>query len=155
MVGFRSSYFNPMGHWGGLIQPPRFLSGRNRKNYIDMVVFLLFYFSSRCAPVILVPFLWSYASQVQSYGPPKSEHDKKGQFWKNTKWPPLVIQLVWEKSLENKKVQSKLITHGMVQNFLTSDQNFRSYHHKTDFHVFGQKTFTEKFSNFKMATTKL
>ena len=39
--------------------------------------------------------------------------------------------------------------------FLTSDQNLRGYGHKTDFHVFGQKTFTEKISNFKMATTKL
>ena len=38
---------------------------------------------------------------------------------------------------------------------LTPDQNMRSYGHKTDFHVFGQKTFTEKISNFKMAAAKL
>ena len=39
--------------------------------------------------------------------------------------------------------------------FLTSDQNLRSYGQKTDFHVFGHKTFTEKISNFKMAAAKL
>ena len=39
--------------------------------------------------------------------------------------------------------------------FLTSDQNLRSYGQKPDFHVFGQKTFTKKISNFKMAAAKL
>ena len=39
--------------------------------------------------------------------------------------------------------------------FLTSDQNLRSYGQKTDFCVFGHKTFTDKISNFKMAAAKL
>ena len=91
-------------------------SHSNHNFHFCLGYFLLFYFSSRCALVILVPFLWSYPSRVLSYGPSKSEPDKKGQFLKNTKWPPLVIQLVWEKSLENKKNQSKLVTHEMVQN---------------------------------------
>ena len=39
--------------------------------------------------------------------------------------------------------------------FLTSNQNMRSYGQKTDFYVFGHKTFTEKISNFKMAAAKL
>ena len=38
---------------------------------------------------------------------------------------------------------------------LTSDQNLRSYCQKPDFHVFGQKTFTKKISNFDMAAAKL
>ena len=38
---------------------------------------------------------------------------------------------------------------------LTFEQNLRSYGQKTDFHVYGHKTFTEKNSNFKMATAKL
>ena len=39
--------------------------------------------------------------------------------------------------------------------FLTLDQNLRSYGQKPDFHVFGQKTFTKKISNFKMAAANL
>ena len=39
--------------------------------------------------------------------------------------------------------------------FLTSDQNLRSYGQKTDFYVFGQKTFFEKISNSKIAAAKL
>ena len=39
--------------------------------------------------------------------------------------------------------------------FFTSDQNLRSYGQKTDFHVFGHKTFTKKISNFKMVPTML
>ena len=33
-----------MVHGGGLIQPPRFLLGRDRKNYIDAVFFYCFTF---------------------------------------------------------------------------------------------------------------
>ena len=39
--------------------------------------------------------------------------------------------------------------------FFTSDQKLKSYRHKTDFHVFGPKTFTKKISNFKMVPTML
>ena len=39
--------------------------------------------------------------------------------------------------------------------FMTSDQNLSSYGQKTDFHVFGHKTYTKKISNLKMAAAKL
>ena len=105
-----------MGHWGGLIQPPQFLSGYNRKKYIDVVFFYCLTFQ--------VDGPQSFWYLICGHSPLRSQAivcqswilTKNADICQKKEWPPPVIQLVWEKSFVNKKSQSKWATHWLVQN---------------------------------------
>ena len=89
---------------GGMIHPPQFLSGCNCKNYIDAVILLLFYFSSKCALVLLVSFFGHIPLGSQAMG---------CQVLENRKWLPVVIQVALQKSFINNRGQYKWIIHNL------------------------------------------
>ena len=139
---------------GGWFNFHVFFSDCNHKKYIDALFFLLFQFSSRCTLVILVPNLWSYPSWVPSYGLSKLEHVKM-QILGKYKMAATGHTVGLRKKFKKQKSSVWMSYPWNGAKFFSPEQNLRSYGRKTDFHIFGWWTLTEKILNLKMAATKL